>query len=250
MFNNLKDHQIAELVNTLRDIAKEYHAHQCLRELISQEVLKTLRGDQKVINANSTPQRKNSMSLSELPYTDYYLGFCDEGGDHLIGQRGYTADQLLEQMNARREAQEQLYAERERYASELKKLQVEIGRLQALLQPTSDEPWESLADQTNPGWCIGCNPDNCIGCGNGLNENTASSEKVYPSLNAEDVEEVILHKPNRRNGVRLTHKPSGFSVTVDTERNQHRNKNLAWERLSEMVALNGYSHLSSQKGEE
>lgn len=34
----LKPHQIAQLVNKLRDIAREFHAHDCLRELISQEV--------------------------------------------------------------------------------------------------------------------------------------------------------------------------------------------------------------------
>ena len=26
------------------------------------------------------------------------------------------------------------------------------------------------ADPRNPGWCLGCNPDNCMGCGIGLNE--------------------------------------------------------------------------------
>lgn len=34
----LKPHQIAQLVNKLRDIATKYHAHGCLRELISREV--------------------------------------------------------------------------------------------------------------------------------------------------------------------------------------------------------------------
>lgn len=34
----LKPHQIAQLVNKLRDIAREFHAHGCLRELISREV--------------------------------------------------------------------------------------------------------------------------------------------------------------------------------------------------------------------
>lgn len=38
----LKPHQIAQLVNKLRDIAREFHAHDCLRELISQEVNSTL----------------------------------------------------------------------------------------------------------------------------------------------------------------------------------------------------------------
>ena len=38
MSEELKPHQIAQLVNKLRDIATKYHAHGCLRELISREV--------------------------------------------------------------------------------------------------------------------------------------------------------------------------------------------------------------------
>ena len=38
MTEELKPHQIAQLVNKLRDIATKYHAHGCLRELISREV--------------------------------------------------------------------------------------------------------------------------------------------------------------------------------------------------------------------
>ena len=38
MPEELKPHQIAQLVNKLRDIATKYHAHGCLRELISREV--------------------------------------------------------------------------------------------------------------------------------------------------------------------------------------------------------------------
>lgn len=38
MTEELKPHQIAQLVNKLRDIATKYHAHGCLRELISCEV--------------------------------------------------------------------------------------------------------------------------------------------------------------------------------------------------------------------
>mgnify|MGYP000688627538 CR=1 FL=1 len=34
------------------------------------------------------------------------------------------------------------------------------------------------ADPLNPGWCVGCNPDNCIGCGIGLNEAQATPEPV------------------------------------------------------------------------
>lgn len=30
------------------------------------------------------------------------------------------------------------------------------------------------ADPLNPGWCVGCNPDNCSGCGIGLNEAQAT----------------------------------------------------------------------------
>lgn len=39
----------------------------------------------------TTPQ---PAALPELPETDYLLGFCDEGGDHLLGLSGYTADQM------------------------------------------------------------------------------------------------------------------------------------------------------------
>lgn len=42
MTTQLKDHQIAQLVNKLRDIAVEHHGHQCLRELISREVTQAL----------------------------------------------------------------------------------------------------------------------------------------------------------------------------------------------------------------
>ncbi len=34
------------------------------------------------------------------------------------------------------------------------------------------------ADPLNPGWCVGCNPDNCSGCGIGLNEAQATPEPV------------------------------------------------------------------------
>jgi len=33
-------------------------------------------------------------AMPELPETDYYLGFCDEGGEHLHSLCGYTADQM------------------------------------------------------------------------------------------------------------------------------------------------------------
>lgn len=42
MTEELKPHQIAQLVNKLRDIATKYHAHGCLRELISREVVTAL----------------------------------------------------------------------------------------------------------------------------------------------------------------------------------------------------------------
>jgi hypothetical protein len=34
------------------------------------------------------------------------------------------------------------------------------------------------ADPANPGWCIGCNPDNCIGCGNGLPDARPSESDI------------------------------------------------------------------------
>lgn len=43
---------------------------------------------------------------------------------------------------------------------------------------------EPVADPANPGWCIGCNPDNCIGCGMGLDN--ATTEPVHPDDHAVD----------------------------------------------------------------
>ena len=34
----MKDHEIAQLVNQLTDIAKKYHDHDCLREKISKAI--------------------------------------------------------------------------------------------------------------------------------------------------------------------------------------------------------------------
>jgi len=39
----MKDHEIAELVNKLTDIAKNYHGHGCLREKISKAVVPVLK---------------------------------------------------------------------------------------------------------------------------------------------------------------------------------------------------------------
>lgn len=33
------------------------------------------------------------------------------------------------------------------------------------------------ADPLNPGWCVGCNPDNCMGCGIGLNKAQATPDQ-------------------------------------------------------------------------
>lgn len=41
----MKDHEIAELVNTLCKIAKTHHNAQCLREVISRTVVSAIKGD-------------------------------------------------------------------------------------------------------------------------------------------------------------------------------------------------------------
>ena len=38
-------------------------------------------------------------------------------------------------------------------------------------------------------------------------------------------------------GVRVTHKPTGISVTCDVARSQHANRNQAFEKLSAILAL-------------
>lgn len=40
----VKDHEIAQLVNRLRDIAIEFHGHQSLRDRIAREVIQVIRG--------------------------------------------------------------------------------------------------------------------------------------------------------------------------------------------------------------
>lgn len=39
----MKDHEIAELVNNLKDIALEHHDKQCLRQLISKTINEALK---------------------------------------------------------------------------------------------------------------------------------------------------------------------------------------------------------------
>ena len=43
--DDLKDHEVRELVNDLRDIAIKYHGYQCLRELIAERVMDALKKD-------------------------------------------------------------------------------------------------------------------------------------------------------------------------------------------------------------
>lgn len=43
--DDLKDHEVRELVNDLRDIAKKYHDYQCLRELIANRLMDTIKKD-------------------------------------------------------------------------------------------------------------------------------------------------------------------------------------------------------------
>lgn len=42
-------------------------------------------------------------------------------------------------------------------------------------------------------------------------------------------------------GVRVTHVPSQYSVSSDTERSQHRNRAVAFEQLIEFLKSNGYT---------
>ena len=64
-----------------------------------------------------------------------------------------------------------------------------------------------------------------------------------PDLNPEDiVVDVVLKQlggfaPVTTHGVRVTHKPSRISVVVDSERSQHRNRQLALEALRAILAL-------------
>lgn len=53
---------------------------------------------------------------------------------------------------------------------------------------------------------------------------------------AEDLEvEALQHGGGQvvgvRSSIRLTHKPSGISITVETERSRHRNKAIAMDAL-------------------
>ena len=64
-----------------------------------------------------------------------------------------------------------------------------------------------------------------------------------PDLNPEDVVvDVVLKQlggfaPVTAHGVRVTHKPSRISVVVDSERSQHRNRQLALEALRAILAM-------------
>lgn len=61
----MKDHEIAKLVNDLRDIAIEYHAAGCLREVISRRINKAVK-EQEQAAAVADIKAKN----------DYYLQYC------------------------------------------------------------------------------------------------------------------------------------------------------------------------------
>ena len=87
------------------------------------------------------------MSLPELPEPE--LGYIETDKSR---QPAFSARQMRaalqaqpaeveRETTARREAQEQLYAARERHTAEVKKLQAEIGRLQAL-RPVAMTPSE------------------------------------------------------------------------------------------------------------
>ena len=66
---------------------------------------------------------------------------------------------------------------------------------------------------------------------------------VSDELNPADIHvEVLLQNmggfaPVQTHGVRVTHTPSGISVSVASERSQHKNKHLAWEKLRAILAL-------------
>lgn len=66
----MKDHIVRELVNRLRKIAVENHAHGCLRDLILKEVLEALNEDvewHKAYKAVAAPQEISSMDFTP-PY--------------------------------------------------------------------------------------------------------------------------------------------------------------------------------------
>lgn len=66
-------------------------------------------------------------------------------------------------------------------------------------------------------------------------------EDALPDLNPEDVVvDVVLKQlggfaPVTTHGVRVTHKPSRVSVVVDSERSQHRNRQLALDALRALI---------------
>lgn len=51
----MKDHEIAQLVNELTKVAKEFHATQQLRERISQLVIKAVKFEPPYLNRNGAP---------------------------------------------------------------------------------------------------------------------------------------------------------------------------------------------------
>lgn len=71
---------------------------------------------------------------------------------------------------------------------------------------------------------------------------TTTQPAALPELNPADIVVDVMCKamggfaPVNTSGVRVTHKPSGVSVTVDSERSQHKNKHLAWEKLRAILA--------------
>ena len=71
----LKPHQIAQLVNKLRDIAREFHAHDCLRELISREINSALTQRPTAQEVHPLASRCYAMSEPHLSGYRLVLGF-------------------------------------------------------------------------------------------------------------------------------------------------------------------------------
>ena len=85
MTEELKPHQIAQLVNKLRDIATKYHAHGCLRELISCEVNAAL--------TQRPAAQAGEREAFEAWFDDYYDKACAEfGGIDCTDPKGIAED--------------------------------------------------------------------------------------------------------------------------------------------------------------
>lgn len=70
----MKEHIQRELVNDLRAMAVEYHAHQCLRELISTRVTKALE-DERAWHTSGRDQRRKLVESNMTKGGGFTLDF-------------------------------------------------------------------------------------------------------------------------------------------------------------------------------